>query len=127
MGVRKISVAYRLKPSGPSQPMLLIHPLSDGFMSILDMNAPHLQLSQSCSSSFPYPLRWIHFFKPKTGLTKDIIWRDVSDKENGINEPSGDSDETEVSVHDVVSIRNIHVCADGCDLVTVLPSTACNL
>ena len=110
MGVRKISVAYRLKPSGPSQPMLLVHPLSDSFMSILDMNAPHLQLSQTCPSSFPYPLRWIRFFKPKTGLTKGIIWRDASDKENGIDEPSEDSDETKVSVHDVISIRNVCAC-----------------
>ena len=121
MGVRKISMAYRLKPSEPSQPVLLVHPLSDGFMSILNMNAPHLQLSQTCPSSFPYLLRWICFFKPQTGLTKGIIWRDASDKENVIDEPSGDSDETKVSVHDVIIIRNVYVRADGCDLVTVLP------
>ena len=74
MGVRKVSVVYRLKPSQPSQPVLFIHPLSDGFMSILNMNTPHLQSSQTQPSSLPYPLRWICLIKSKTGLPKGIIW-----------------------------------------------------
>src|ERR1700732_4446003 len=121
MGERKISVAHRLELSEPSQHVLLVHPLSDGFMPLLDMNAPHLQSSQTHPSSFPYPPRWICLCKPKTSLTKGIVWRDVSNKESGIDELYGNCDETEVSVYDVVSIQDVHVHADGCDLVTVLP------
>src|ERR1700733_14424184 len=72
------SSTHSLMASCLSQPVLLVHPLSDGFMPILDMNAPHLQSSQTCPSSFPYPPRWIRFCKPKTSLTKGIIWRDAS-------------------------------------------------
>src|ERR1700730_16918588 len=112
MGERKISVAHRLELSEPSQHVLLVHPLSDGFMPILDMNTPHLQSSQTRPSSFPYPPRWIHLFKPKTGLPKGIIWQGASDKESGIDELSGDSDKAKVSVHDIISIRNVYVHAD---------------
>src|ERR1700738_5087038 len=116
MGERKISVAHQMELSEPSQHVLLVHPLSDGFMPLLDMNAPHLQSSQTHPSSFPYPPRWIRLCKPKTSLTKGIIWRDASNKESGINELYENCDETEVSVYDVISIQHVHVRADGCDL-----------
>src|ERR1700738_2670960 len=121
MGERKISVAHQMELSEPSQHVLLVHPLSDGFMPLLDMNAPHLQSSQTHPSSFPYPLRWIRFCKPKTSLTKSIIRRDVSNKESGVDELYGNRDEAEVSVHHVISIRHVHVRADSRNLVTVLP------
>src|ERR1700736_3843509 len=121
MGERKISVAHRLEPSEPSQHVLLVHPLSDGFMSVLNMNAPHLQSSQTHPSSFPYPPRWIRFCKPKTSLTKGIIWRDASDKESGVGKLYGNHDEAEVSVHHVISIRHVHMGADSRNLVTILP------
>ena len=121
MGERKISVVHRLEPSEPSQHVLLVHPLSDGFMSVLNMNAPHLQSPQTHPSSFPYPPRWIRLCKPETSLTKGIIWRDASDKESGIDELYGNGDKTEVSVYDVISIWHVHICADGRDLVTILP------
>src|SRR3984893_14093866 len=121
MGETKISVVHRLEPSEPSQHVLLVHPLSDSFMPIPDMNAPHLQSSQTHPSSFPYPLRWIHLCKPKTSLTKGIIRRDASDKESGVNKLYGNHDEAEVSVYDVISIRHVHVGADSHNLVTVLP------
>src|ERR1700736_1242153 len=120
MGERKISVVHRLEPSEPSQHVLLVHPLSDGFMPILDMNASHLPSSQTHPSSFPHPPRWIRFCKPKTSLTKGIIWGDASNKESGIDESYGNCDKTEVSVYDVVSIQDIHVRADSRDLVTDL-------
>ena len=119
MGERKISVAHQLEPSEPSQHVLLVPPLSDGFMPFLDMNAPHLQSSQTCPSSFPHPPRWTCLCEPETSLTKGIIWQDASNKESGIDELYGNCDETEVSVYNVVSIQAIHVRADGCDLVTV--------
>src|ERR1700736_2059193 len=121
MGERKISVVHRLEPSEPSQHVLLVHPLSDGFMPILDMNASHLPSSQTHPSSFPYPPRWIRLCKPKTSLTKGIIWRDASDKESGVNELYGNCDKAEVSVHDVISTRHVPVGADSRNLVTVLP------
>src|ERR1700730_18381313 len=116
MGERKISMVHRPEPSEPSQHVLLVHPLSDCFMPILDMNASHLQSSQTHPSSFPYPPRWIHLCKPKTSLTKGIIWRDASDKKSGVDKLYGNRDEAEVSVYNVV-----HMHADSHDLVTVLP------
>src|SRR3984885_15577088 len=85
--------------SEPSQHVLLVHPLSDGFMPILDMNAPHLQSSQTHPRFFPYPPRWIRLCKPKTSLTEGIIWRDASDKESGVDELYGNHNETEVRFH----------------------------
>src|ERR1700736_3666725 len=121
MGERKISVVHRLEPSEPSQHVLLVHPLSDGFMPIPDMNASHLPSSQTHPSSFPYPPRWIRLCKPKTSLTKGVIRRDASNKESGVDRLYGNRDKAEVSVYDVISIRHVHVRADGHDLVTVLP------
>src|ERR1700738_5528156 len=99
MGERKISVAHRMELSEPSQHGLLIPPLSDGFMPLLDMNAPHLQSPQTHPSSFPYPPRWIRLCKTKASLTKGIIRQDVSDKESGVDELYGNGDKQEVSVH----------------------------
>src|ERR1700730_5651949 len=121
MGERKISMVHRPEPSEPSQHVLLVHPLSDCFMPILDMNASHLPPSQTHPSSFPYPPRWIRLCKPKTSLTKDIMRRDASNKESGVNELYGNHDEAEVSVYNVISIRHVHVGADSRNLVTVLP------
>src|ERR1700732_4585439 len=121
MGERKISVAHQLEPSEPSQHVLLVHPLSDSFMPLLDMNAPHLQSPQTHPSSFPYPPWWIRLCKPQTSLTKGIIRQDASNKESGVNELYGNRDETEVSVHHVISIRHVHMGADSRNLVTVLP------
>src|ERR1700733_10155308 len=120
MGERKISVAHRIEPSEPSQHVLLVHPLSDGFMPLLDMNAPHLQSPQTHSSSFPYPPRWIRLCKTKASLTKGIIQRDASDKESGVDELYGNHDEAEVSVYNIISIWHVHVRADSRNLVTVL-------
>src|ERR1700732_2928494 len=103
MGERKISVVHRLEPSEPSQHVLLVHPLSDGFMPIPDMNASHLP---SHPSSFPYPSRWIRLCKPKTSLPKGIIRRDASDKESGVDELYGNCDEAEVSVYNIIPIRH---------------------
>src|ERR1700736_846305 len=121
MGERKISVAHRLEPSEPSQHVPLVHPLSDGFMPLLNMNAPHLQSSQTHPSSFPYPPRWIRLCKPKTSLTKGIIRQDASDKESGVDELYGNHDKAEVSVYDIISIWHVHVHADSRNLVTDLP------
>src|ERR1700736_6707591 len=121
MGERKISVAHRMELSEPSQHVLLVHPLSDGFMPLLYMNAPHLQSPQTHPSSFPYPSRWIRLCKPKTSLPKGIIRRDASDKESGVDELYGNHDKAEVSVHNVISIWHIHVGADSRNLVTILP------
>src|ERR1700738_2127038 len=121
MGERKISMVHRLGLSEPSQHVLLVHPLSDGFMPLLDMNAPHLQSPQNHPRSFPYPPRWIRLCKPKTSLTKGIIRRDASDKERGVDELYGNHDEAEVSVHDVISIQHVHTHADSRNLITVLP------
>src|SRR6202047_4908851 len=120
MGERKISVAHRLELSEPSQHVLFVHPLSDSFMPILDMNASHLQTPQTHPSFFPYPPRWIRFCKPKTSLTKGIIRQDASDKESGVDELYGNRDEAEVSVYDVISIWHVHVHADSRNLVTIL-------
>src|ERR1700732_4275928 len=108
MGERKISMVHRLEPSEPSQHVLLVHPLSDSFMPILNMNAPPLQSSQTCPSSFPHPPRWTCLCEPETSLTKGIIWQDASNKESGIDELYGNGDETEVSVYDVISFRHVH-------------------
>src|ERR1700736_306968 len=121
MGERKISVVHRLEPSEPSQHVLLVHPLSDSFMPILDMNASHLPPSQTHPSSFPYPPRWICLCKPKTSLTKGTIRRDVSDKESGVDKLYGNRDEAEVSVYDIISIWHVHVGADSRNLVTIFP------
>src|ERR1700732_1810699 len=121
MGERKISMVHRPEPSEPSQHVLLVHPLSDGFMPLLDMNVPHLPSSQTHPSFFPYPPRWIRFCKPETSLTKGIIQRDASDKESGVDKLYGNRNEAEVSVYNVISIQHVHVGADSCNLVTILP------